>query len=121
MPRQSVELRARGAVGKHRAGDGEVTLEHEGDFLPHVGIGLADGDGGDVDGSVLVSAAGFDEEQLARRDAAIGFAGDAIMDHGAVRVGVGLAAVRRASGLMVRERSLVVVHQQASCRAVMTA
>ena len=36
LPRQRVELRAGGAVGKHRAGDGDVAVQHAGEAVAHL-------------------------------------------------------------------------------------
>ena len=67
-----------------------MALEHEGEFSPHVGGRRPDGDGaGDVGGAVLVLAAGIEQKQFARRDAAIALAGHPVMHDGAVRPGAG--------------------------------
>ena len=72
LPRQRVELRAGGAVGKHRARDRDMALEHAGEAVAHLGARRADRDGaGDVGGAVLVLAAGIDQKEFAGRDAAI--------------------------------------------------
>ena len=75
LARKGIELRAGRAVGKDRARDRDMTLEHAGETVAHLGGRRADRDGaGDVGGAVLVLAAGIDQEQLARRDRAIGLA-----------------------------------------------
>ncbi len=90
LPRQSVELRAGGAVRKHGAGDGDVALEHQSEIAAHLGARRADGNRArDVGGAVFILAAGIDEEQLARCDAAVAGAGDAVMHDGAVGTGAG--------------------------------
>src|SRR5262249_53802391 len=63
-----------------------MALEHAGEAFAHLRARLADRDGaGDVGGTVLILAAGIDQEQLARLDRAVGLTGDAVMDNGAVR------------------------------------
>ena len=89
-PREAVELGAGGAVGKHRAGNGDVALEHAGEAVAHLSGRLADDHcAGDVGGAVLVLRAGIDEIDFARRDLPVGPAGDSVMDDGAVRAGAG--------------------------------
>ena len=54
LPRQRVELRAGGAVGKHRARNRDVPAQHAGKAVAHFRRRLADRDGaGDVGGAVL--------------------------------------------------------------------
>ncbi len=84
------ELGAGRSLGKDRARDRDVTLEHPREAVAHLGAGLADRNGaGDVGGAVLVLAAGIDQEQLAGRDGAIGLARDAVMHDRAVGAGAG--------------------------------
>ena len=86
LPRQRVELRAGGAVGKHRARDRDMAAQHAGETVAHFRRWFADRDGaGDVGGAVLVLRAGIDQQQIAGRDPPVGLAGDAVMHDGAVR------------------------------------
>src|SRR3546814_3330969 len=43
MPRQGIELLARGAFGEARAGQRDVALENAGETVAHLGRGQADG------------------------------------------------------------------------------
>ena len=75
-----VDLRARGALGEDRAGDGDVALEDPREALAHLGGRLADGDrAGDVGRAVLILRAGIDQIDLAGPRVAIGRAGDPVM------------------------------------------
>ena len=90
LPRQRVELCAGGAVGKHRAGNRDMAAQHPGEAVAHFFRRLADRDGaGDVGRAVLILRAGIDQQQIARRDPAVGLAGDAVVHDGAVRPGAG--------------------------------
>ncbi len=87
---EGIELGAGGAVREHRASDGDVTLEHAGEAVAHLGARRADRDGaGDVGGAVLVLASGIDQEQLTGREPAIGPPGDAIVHDRAIGPGAG--------------------------------
>ena len=90
LPRQRIELCAVGAVGKYRAGDRDVALEHQGEILAHVRARRADRDGaGDIGGAVLVLAAGIDQKQFVGPDPSVGSHGDAIMHNCGVGAGAG--------------------------------
>ena len=94
LPRQGVELRAGGAVGKDGAGNSNMPLENQRETLAHVlaqiGVGRADRDSaGDIGRAVLVLAAGIDQEQFAGADPPVALASDAVMHDGAVRPGAG--------------------------------
>ncbi len=88
LPREAVELRARRAVGKHRPRQRDMALEHAGEVLAHRFTRRSDRDGaGDVGRAVFVLRAGIDQKQLARHDAPVARAGDAVMHDGTVRAG----------------------------------
>ena len=88
--RQRIELRAADAFREHRAGDGDVALEHAGETVAHFVARRADRDGaGDVSGAVLVLRAGIDQEQFVQLKRAVGGAGDAVMHDCRVRPGAG--------------------------------
>src|SRR5580700_2409539 len=88
LPRKRIELRAAGAVREYRTRDGNVALEHEREALAKViGSRAHDHGAGDVGGAVLVLAAGIDQKQLTRRDAAVALAGHAIVHDGSVGAG----------------------------------
>ena len=90
LPRQRIELRAGGAVGKHRARDRDMAAQHAGEAVAHFRRWFADRDGaGDVGGAVLILRAGIDQQEIAGRDPPVGLAGDAVMHDGAVRSGAG--------------------------------
>ena len=89
-PGEGIDLRARRPLGKDRAGDGDVALQHAGEAIAHRVRGRADGDGaGDVGGAVSVLRAGIDQEEFAGLRRAVGGAGDAVMDDGTVRARAG--------------------------------
>ena len=88
--RQRIELGAAGVLREHRAGDGDMALEHAGEAVAHLVGRRADRDGaGDVGGAVLVLRAGIDQEQLVLAEGAVGGAGDAVMHDRPVRPGAG--------------------------------
>src|SRR5262249_19685963 len=88
LPSKGVELGAGRTLGKDRARNCDMALEHAGEAVAHLGSRLADRDGaGNVGGAVLVLAAGVDQKQLARRNDAIALGRDAIMDDRAVGTG----------------------------------
>src|SRR5262249_32233704 len=88
--RKGVELGASRALGKDRARNRDVALEHAAETVAHFGGRFADRDGaGNVRGAVLVLAAGIDQKQLTRRNDAIALGRDAIMDDRAVGTGAG--------------------------------
>ena len=90
LPRQRVELRAGGAVRKHRARDRDVAAQHAGKAVAHFRRRLADRDGaGDVGGAVFVLRAGIDQQEIAGRDPPVALAGDAVVHDRAVRTGAG--------------------------------
>ena len=90
LPRQGVELRTGGAVGKYRARDRDMAAQHAGEAVAHFRRRLADRDGaGDVGGAVLILRAGIDQQEIAGRDPPVGLAGDAVMHDGAVWSGAG--------------------------------
>src|SRR3984885_8407517 len=67
-----------------------MALEHEGEISAHVRTRRADGERArDVRRAVLILAAGIDEKKLARRNAPVAAAADAVMHDGAVRSGAG--------------------------------
>ena len=64
LPRQRVELRAGGAVGKYRARDRDMAAQHAGEAVAHLRRRLADRDGaGDVGGAVFILRAGIDQQR----------------------------------------------------------
>ena len=90
LPRETVELRAGGAVGKHRAGNRDVPAKHAGETVAHFRRRLADRNrAGHVGGAVFILGAGIDQQQIAGRNAPVALAGDAVVHDGAVRAGAG--------------------------------
>ncbi len=66
LPRQRVDLRAGGAVGKYRARDRDMAAQHAGEAVAHFRGGFADRDGaGDVGGAVFILRAGIDQQEIA--------------------------------------------------------
>src|SRR5690606_28196080 len=88
--REGIELCAGGAFGEFRRGNGDVALQDLREARAHFAARLADGNGArHVRGPVLVLRAGIEQEQFARRDAAIALLRHAIVDDGAVRARAG--------------------------------
>src|SRR4029078_12264390 len=75
LPRQAVELRAGGAVGKYRATNRDVPAQHAGEADSHFVRRFADRDGaGDVGGAVFILRAGIDQQQVAARNPPVALA-----------------------------------------------
>ncbi len=90
LPRKGIELRASGAVGKHRARNRDVATQHAGEAVAHFVGGIADRDrAGDVGGAVFILRAGIDQQEIAGRNPPVALAGDAVMHDRAVRPGPG--------------------------------
>src|SRR6478672_9956687 len=69
LPRQGVELRAGGAVGKYRARDRDMAAQDASEAVAHFRRWFADRDGaGGVGGAVLILRAGIDQQQVAGRN-----------------------------------------------------
>ena len=85
-----MRLRAGGAGGEARGGEGDVALQHAGEAVLHLRRWRADRHGaGDVGRAVAILRAGIDEIERARFERALGRRGGVVVHHRSVGAGAG--------------------------------
>src|SRR3546814_757909 len=108
VARHGVELAAGRVLGKARARQRDVPLQHQREAPPHLGARLADSNrAGHIGGAVGILAAGIQQEQLALAERAVARCAHPVVHDGAVgpRAGDGVEGeIAQLAGLLAEGR-----------------